>query len=408
MTIVETRPITGGVDTHLDVHVAAALDANGGVLGVESFATTTAGFAELHAWLCCFGSLERVGVEGTGAYGAGLARFLRGVGVAVIEVDRPNRQARRRHGKSDTHRRRGGRPGGAVSGRATAVAKTADGNVEAIRVLLVAYRSGRDTRIKCLNQLRHLGFTAPDELRERFRGVRVDVLARQAAGLRPNPNGDPVVYATKLAMHTLGRRVIDIDADCAHLHGELTHLVERPRRACSSCPASASTPPRCCWSPPATTPNGSAPRPPSPTSAGSPRSTPRPARPSATGSTGAATAKPTTPCGASCSPAWARTHAPAPTSNARLAEGRSKPEIMRVLKRYVAREVYRHLPARSATIGAAGLAPEMPARHHGCPANDLPTRRSTPTATPPGLIRACPRPRVAHHWSAGTVAEIAP
>ena len=80
MTIVETRPITGGVDTHLDVHVAAALDGNGGVLGVESFPTTTAGFAELHAWLCRFGAVERVGVEGTGAYGAGLARFLRGPG----------------------------------------------------------------------------------------------------------------------------------------------------------------------------------------------------------------------------------------------------------------------------------------------------------------------------------------
>ena len=81
MTIVEsTRPITGGVDTHLDVHVAAALDANGGVLGVESFPTTTAGFAELHGWLVGFGTLDRVGVEGTGAYGAGLARFLRGPG----------------------------------------------------------------------------------------------------------------------------------------------------------------------------------------------------------------------------------------------------------------------------------------------------------------------------------------
>ena len=78
--IVETRPITGGVDTHLDTHVAAAVDANGGVLGVESFPTTTGGFAELHAWLVTFGTLERVGVEGTGAYGAGLARFLRSVG----------------------------------------------------------------------------------------------------------------------------------------------------------------------------------------------------------------------------------------------------------------------------------------------------------------------------------------
>ena len=224
MTIVETRPITGGVDTHLDVHVAAALDANGGVLGVESFPTTTAGFAELHAWLCRFGSLERVGVEGTGAYGAGLARFLRTVGVAVVEVDRPSRQARRRHGKSDTiDAIEAARA--TLSGHARAVAKTADGDVEAIRVLLIAYRSGRDARIKCLNQLRHLGFTAPDELRERFRAVTVTSLARDAAALRPNPNGDGVTYATKLAMHTLGRRVLDIDADCAHLHGELTRLV---------------------------------------------------------------------------------------------------------------------------------------------------------------------------------------
>jgi len=139
MTIVETRPITGGVDTHLDVHVAAALDGNGGVLGIESFATTTAGFAELHGWLCRFGSLERVGVEGTGAYGAGLARFLRSVGVAVVEVDRPSRQARRRHGKSDTiDAIEAARA--TLSGHARAVAKTADGDVEAIRVLLILPR----------------------------------------------------------------------------------------------------------------------------------------------------------------------------------------------------------------------------------------------------------------------------
>jgi transposase len=92
MTIVEsTGPITGGVDTHLDVHVAAAVDANGGVLGVESFATTPAGCGELCSWLRVFGTVDRVGVEGTGAYGAGLARHLRGEGLVVIEVDRPNR-----------------------------------------------------------------------------------------------------------------------------------------------------------------------------------------------------------------------------------------------------------------------------------------------------------------------------
>jgi len=92
-------------------------------------------------------------------------------------------------------------------------------------VLLVAYRSGREARTKCLNQLRHLGFCAPDDLRERLRGVTVGALARDAAGLRPSRAGDPVVYATKLAMQTLGRRVLDIDTDCARLHIELASLV---------------------------------------------------------------------------------------------------------------------------------------------------------------------------------------
>jgi transposase len=81
MPIVEApRPLTGGIDTHLDAHVAAVVDVNGGVLAVESFPTITAGFAELHDWLVGFGEMERVGVEGTGAYGAGLARHLRAVG----------------------------------------------------------------------------------------------------------------------------------------------------------------------------------------------------------------------------------------------------------------------------------------------------------------------------------------
>jgi transposase len=95
MPIVDsTRPIAGGVDTHLDNHVAAALDANGGVLGVCSFPTTPAGFVALHEWLCTFGPVAQVGVEGTGAYGAGLPRYLQSCGLVVIEVDRTNRQVR--------------------------------------------------------------------------------------------------------------------------------------------------------------------------------------------------------------------------------------------------------------------------------------------------------------------------
>src|SRR6266516_1923168 len=221
MTIVEsTRPITGGVDTHLDVHVAAAVDANGCVLGVESFVTTPAGYVQLHGWLSGFGAVARVGVEGTGAYGAGLARHLRSRGVVVIEVDRPNRQERRRNGKSDElDAIEAARE--ALSGRASVIAKSADGDVAAIRALLVARRSGRNVRVKYLNQIRHLGFTAPVELRERFRDVPVGQLARTAAALRPTAGSDTVVYATKLAIATLGRRVIALDADAKRLDGVL-------------------------------------------------------------------------------------------------------------------------------------------------------------------------------------------
>ncbi len=88
--------ITGGVDTHLDVHVAAALDERGGLLGVETFPTTPAGYRQLWSWWGSYGTIELVGVEGTGSYGAGLTRFLHAHHVRVVEVDRPNRQRRRR------------------------------------------------------------------------------------------------------------------------------------------------------------------------------------------------------------------------------------------------------------------------------------------------------------------------
>ena len=227
MTIVEsTRSVTGGVDTRAEVHVAAVVDGNGGVLGVEPFKATPVGYDRLYRWLTSFGSVARVGVEGTGAYGAGLARHLRRSGVTVVEVNRPNRQARRRHGKSDTvDAIEAARA--ALSGRASGIAKTADGDVEAIRVLVVARRSGRNVRVKYLNQIRHLVFTAPDELRERLRDVHRDRLARTAASLRPTASGDTVVYATKLAIRTLGQRVLALEADAKALDVRLEALVRR-------------------------------------------------------------------------------------------------------------------------------------------------------------------------------------
>jgi transposase len=108
MTIMveDTRAITGGVDTHADMHVAAALDSIGGLLGVREFPATAAGYAELPGWLRSLGNLALAGVEGTGSYGAGLARYLVAAGVRVVEVDRPDRQDRARQGKSDPLLRR--------------------------------------------------------------------------------------------------------------------------------------------------------------------------------------------------------------------------------------------------------------------------------------------------------------
>lgn len=228
MTMVETRPITGvtgGVDTHLDAHVCAALDQLGGQLGVESFPATPAGYRALLEWLGSFGPVELVGVEGTGSYGAGLARFLRRAGVGVVEVDRPNRQDRHRHGKSDTidaiaaaH--------AALSGRAQGAGKHGDGPIEAIRVLTVVKRSCREERIRTRNQIRQLAFCAPDELREATRHLSRSRLAAEVARWRPRPGGDPVIYATRVAMATLGRRVVALEAEAARIDELLVPLVQ--------------------------------------------------------------------------------------------------------------------------------------------------------------------------------------
>src|SRR5258708_7057445 len=159
--------VTGGVDTHLDLNVAAALDPVGGLLAVAEFPTTSAGHRDLLGWLSGFGPVARVGVEGTGSYGAGLARFLRRAGVEIVEVDRPNRQARRRAGKSDPlDAIEAARA--ALSGRARGAAKSPAGNGAAIPALAAAKRSARSSKLPTLNQILHLSFTAPAELRQRL------------------------------------------------------------------------------------------------------------------------------------------------------------------------------------------------------------------------------------------------
>jgi transposase len=215
--------ITGGVDTHLDVHVAAVLDDRGGLLATASFATTPAGYAELAEWFMSFGEIVVVGVEGTGSYGAGLTRHLHGRGVKVVEVDRPNRQRRRRAGKSDTHDAVNAARA-AFAGDALGEPKTRDGNVEAIRVLRLARTSARRDRTRALNQMRALVATAPDELRSQLRALTISKLVRTAAGFRPARRAD-VGNANRLALKTLARRVLELDDEVAALDAVLTPLV---------------------------------------------------------------------------------------------------------------------------------------------------------------------------------------
>jgi transposase len=225
MIMVEAgRTVIGGVDTHLDVHVAAALDPIGGVLGVESFVANPQGFKAMLEWMGAFGTVSKVGVEGTGAYGAGLGRFLRRSGIEVIEVDRSNRQVRRTQGKSD--------PADAVeaaravlSGRATGAPKSRDGNVEAIRALLVAKRSAREGRLRAIHQMRQLSYTAPDQLRCRLKGLPIKKFTAEAAAMRPRAGGDPVVHATKVSLASLGRRVLALEEETAGIDELLDELV---------------------------------------------------------------------------------------------------------------------------------------------------------------------------------------
>ena len=175
-------------------------------------------------WMGAFGTVSKVGVEGTGAYGAGLGRFLAKAGVEVVEVDRPNRQARRTKGKSD--------PADAVeaaravlSGRATGTPKSRDGNVEAIRALLVAKRSARDARLRALHQMRQLSYTGPDQLRSRLKDLSITELVAETAAMRPRSSGDPVVYATKVSLAALGRRVLALEDELVGIDELLTHLV---------------------------------------------------------------------------------------------------------------------------------------------------------------------------------------
>ncbi|MDQ3710181.1 MAG: IS110 family transposase [Actinomycetota bacterium] len=215
--------VTLGVDTHEDVHVGVALDQLGRRLGELPIATDCVGFARLIDWASTYGVVDKVGVEGTGSYGAGLSRWLRAQGLVVVEVDRPDRKTRR-HGKSDTIDAEAAARA-VQSGRATAVPKTGDGPVEMIRVMRLTRRSAVKNRTMATNQLAALVTTAPHELRARLRGLSTAKLVAAAAKFRTGETPDTVIDATRYALRELARRHQYLSEQIARLDTQLDRLV---------------------------------------------------------------------------------------------------------------------------------------------------------------------------------------
>jgi transposase len=220
----QTLAVTGGVDTHADTHVAAVIDQVGRVLGTESFSVSEPGYGAALEWLRSHGDLDRVGVEGTGSYGAGLARHLAEQDVTVVEVIRPNRQSRRRRGKSDTSADAIAAATAALNGDASGAPKGHDGTVESIRALRVARRGAVKASTQAANELRDLITTAPEALRAALAPLSTAERMTKAARFRPASLVDPV-GGVKQAMRSVASRYQALQREITDLDAALKDLV---------------------------------------------------------------------------------------------------------------------------------------------------------------------------------------
>jgi transposase len=229
-----------GIDTHADVHVAGVIDQIGRELGAASFDTTPLGNSQLEAWARSFGTIAVVGIEGTGVYGAGICAHLRAAEIPVVEVDRPDRKARRFQGKSDPIDAYAAARA-ALSGRATGTPKTRDGNVEMIRVLRVARTSAVKARAVALTQIKAVITTAPEPLRSELRHLNGAALLtrcrelepRRGPAPQPSPHAkrpprpgrltDPTA-ATTATLTRLAHRIHDLDDELRDIADDLDEL----------------------------------------------------------------------------------------------------------------------------------------------------------------------------------------
>jgi len=222
----KVREVTGGVDTHKDTHTAAALDPTGQTLRVAQFATTAEGYTSLLSWLRSFGTLVLVGIEGTGVYGAGLAMHLHLAGIRMVEIDRPDRKTRRWQGKSDPVDAEAAARA-AQAGRATGIPKRRNSNLEALRALRVARRSAISARAAAQRRMKALVVTAPDALRATLRGRGDRQLVTVCAAKRPDRSdtANPAT-ATALALRCLARRHQQLTLEIDELDALIIPLVE--------------------------------------------------------------------------------------------------------------------------------------------------------------------------------------
>lgn len=211
------RTVVGGVDTHKDLHVAAVVDDHDTVLGSACFATTRHGYKQMLTWMRSFGQLRRVGIEATGTYGAGLLRYLQAAGVEVLEVTAPDRQDRRRRGKDDDLDAQNAAHA-AFAGRRTVTPKSRDGMIESLRVLKACRKTAVAARRVALQMIHNTIVSAPDELRETLRKLTRMQLVRMLAAWRPDLSDyRNVVSAYRITLKSLGRRYLELHDEIGDL-----------------------------------------------------------------------------------------------------------------------------------------------------------------------------------------------
>ena len=211
-----------GVDTHRDKHVAVAIDLRGVRLGEFHTPTTTHGYGDLERWSLGLGEIQAFGIEGTGSYGAGVARFLTGRGYDVVEVNRPDRATRYRKGKSDpTDAESAARS--VLAGVADATPKSGVGEVEMIRMLKGAKDSAVKARTQAFNQMKALIVTSPAQLRESLSGSTTAALVSVCRGFRPGCLDSPTA-AAKHTLRSLARRYHQLGQEIKDLEAELKRL----------------------------------------------------------------------------------------------------------------------------------------------------------------------------------------